>query len=81
MSLLKLNRGALSVVVGVIMGHYIMETHARRICLHLLGTCPAICQRRMKYLGTYYMDELEELSRIDIGGLNHFIRSSVWFRD
>ena len=56
-------------VVGVITGHWIMGTHARRIgpghlandfcrsCRdeeeeetvpHLLGTCPALCQSRMK---------------------------------
>ena len=43
---------------------------------HLLGTCPALCQR-----GVHYMDDLEELSRIDIGGINRFCRSSEWFRN
>ena len=37
--------------------------------------------RVWKHLSTYYMDDLEELSRIDIGNLNRFIRSSEWFRD
>ena len=30
---------------------------------HLLGTCPALRQMRRKYLVTYYMDDLDELSR------------------
>ena len=89
-------------VFGVITGHCIMGTQARRIGLenlandfcrscsdeeeektatHLLGACSALCQRRMKYMGTYYMDDQEELSRIDIASLNRFIRSSEWFRD
>ena len=69
-----------------------MGTHARRIGLvndlcrscrdeeeketvpHLLGICPAIC--RIKYMGVCCMDDLEALSRIDIGKLNGFIRSS-----
>ena len=93
---LKFQRGALSVIVGVI------TAHARRIGLghlandfcrscrdveeeetvpHLLGTCPAPYQRKRKYLGTYYIDDLEELSRINIGCLNRFIRSSEMFRD
>ena len=89
MSPLKLQKGALSVVVGVIAGHCIMDIHGRRIGLghfanvfcrscrdeikeetvpHLLGTCPALCQRRM--------NDLEELLVIDIASLNRFIRSS-----
>ena len=46
---------------------------------HLLGTCPELCQRKIKYMGTYYVDDLEELSGIDIGSLNRFIGSSEWF--
>ena len=84
-------------VVGVITGHCIMGTNARRIGFghlgndfyrncgdeeeeeivpHLLGTCPHLFQRRNNYLGIYYMNDLEQLSRIDIGCLNHFIESS-----
>ena len=76
MSLLKLQRDALSVAVGVFRAHCIMGKHARRIGLghfanaicrrsrdeeeeetvtHLLGICPAFCQRRMEYMGTYYV--------------------------
>ena len=82
MSLLKFQIDALSVVVGIIMGHSIMDTHASRIDLgylvndfcrscrdeeeretitQLLGTCSALCQRRIKYVGTYYLDDLEVL--------------------
>ena len=43
---------------------------------HLLATCPTLCQRRRKYLSNYYIDDLEELLRIDIGSLNRYIRSS-----
>ena len=43
---------------------------------YLLGTCPALCQRRMKYVGTYFVDDLEELSGIDIGSLNLLVQSS-----
>ena len=87
MCLLKLQRGALSLIVGVITWHCIMGRHARhfgfghlanefcRSCRyeeeeetvpHLLGSCPTLSQTRMKYLGTYYMNDLEELSWIDI---------------
>ena len=44
---------------------------------NLRGKSLALCQRRRKYLGTYYIDVLEEMSGIDIGiGINRFIRSS-----
>ena len=42
---------------------------------------PALCQKRRKYLGTYYIDDLEELSMIAIGSLSRFVRSSEWFLD
>ena len=100
MSLLKLQRGALNVVIAIVTGHCIMSTHASRFGLRhlandffrsyrdeeeedtvpqLLGTCSTLCQKRKKYLGANYMDDLEKLSRIDIGNLNRFIRSSEWF--
>ena len=83
MCVLKLQRSALSVVVGAITGHCIMDTPANCIgpekeeetVPYLLGTCPALLQRRRKYLRTYYVSNLEELSRIDTGSLNCFIRS------
>ena len=100
MSLFKLQRGALSAVIGIVKGHCIIGTHANRIGLGhltndfcrncgdeeeaktvplLLGICPALCLRRKKYMGAYYMDVLEELSRIDINSLNRFLRSPEWF--
>ena len=102
LSLIKLQRDARTVCVGVITGHCVMGTLERRIGVghlandfcrscrdeeeeetvpHLLGTCPALCQRRKKYLDAYYMDNLKELSRIDTGSLNRFIRSSEWFQN
>ena len=36
----------------------------RETVTHLLGTCPALCQRRMKYMSTYYVDDQEEVSEI-----------------
>ena len=98
MNLLKLQKGALSVVIAVITEHYIMGFHSRRIDLghlannfcrscrdeeeetvpYLPATCTDLYQRR-KYLGAYYMDGLEKLSRFDIGSLNRLIGSSVWF--
>ena len=42
---------------------------------HVLGTKPALCQMRKKYLSAYYMDDLE-----GIVCLNR-IRSSEWFQD
>ena len=48
---------------------------------HLLGIYQALCQRRIKYMLTYYMDDIEELSTIDIGSLNCFIRGSEWLWD
>ena len=44
---------------------------------HMLGTCTTLCQRRKKYLGDYYVNEM---SRIDIGSFSRFIRSSEWLR-
>ena len=91
MSPLKLQRGAPTLVICVITGHYIMHTHAKLIGLehlandfcrsfkdeeeeetvpHLLGTCQALCQRRKKYLSAYYMNDLDELSRIDTKNIN-----------
>ena len=40
---------------------------------HLLCTCPVICQRRRKNLGINYIDDLGEMSMIDIGRVNRFI--------
>ena len=45
---------------------------------HWLGTYPTLCQRRRKYLGTYNIDDLEDLSRIEISSINRFIRRSKW---
>ena len=48
---------------------------------HLLVTCPALCQRRPKNLGTCDMDDLEELLRIKIRSLDYIIRNAEWFRN
>ena len=51
------------------------DEEEEKIAPHLLGTCSVLSQRRRKYLGTYYMNYLEELPRINIGSLNRFIIS------
>ena len=62
MSLLKLQRGALSVVVGVITGHYIMGTHTRRIVLGYLANDFCRSCRDEKVEGTVlYLSKLKEL--------------------
>ena len=101
MSLLKLQRGGLSEIFGIITGHSITGTHARRIDLghlvndfyrscryeekiiaHLLcNTCPAFYESRSEYLVVYNIDDVEELSSIDIGSLNCFFGSTKLFLD
>ena len=39
------------------------------------------CSRIRRRLNAYYVYDLEQLPRIDIGSLSHLIRSSLWFRD
>ena len=99
MSLLKLHRNALGVVVDVITDDVIItslvglrrfasdfcrscsDEEEKEVVSHLLGTCPVLCQRRCKYLDTYYINDLEEPSGSDIGSLNRFIRNCEWFQD
>ena len=91
---LRLQRIAFSEVFGVTTVHFIGPVNfANDFCrrcrnkekdesvLQLLGICPALCQRRNKHLGAYHMDDFNELSTIDIGSLNRFIRSFVQFQD
>ena len=49
----------------------LLTTFAKAAEVRKKGLLP----KKRKYLGTYYMDDLEELPRIDIGSLNCFIRS------
>ena len=49
--------------------------------LDLLGTCPAVCQKRTRHLDAYYIDFLGDLSKIDVGSLRRFNVSSSWFKD
>ena len=66
-------------VIVVITGHLVMGTHARRIgdfcrncrdeekdktVIHLLGTCPALCQWRKRRFGAYYMDTTYYLEKL-----------------
>ena len=75
MSLLKLQRGALSVVIGIFegridLGHFANDFY--RSCTdeeeeetvpHLLRACWALFQRRRKYLDACYKDDLQDLNR------------------
>ena len=71
--------------------HCIMGVHAKRIgcrddegeetVLHLLETRPALCQMIKIHLGAYYIDDLSDLSNIDVGSLSLFIVSFRRFRD
>ena len=42
---------------------------------------PALCRRRNRHLGAYYIDDLSDLSKIDIGSLSRFIVHSRWLQD
>ena len=82
---------ALLKVKSVIAAYCIMNIHARRISLRstrmisvevvVLCACPALCLRRKRHLGTFYMKDLVELSCIYTGSLNSFIGRSEWFLD
>ena len=96
--LLKLQRCRLSTVIGVITGHCIVATHARRVgnlandfcriygdeeenetILHILCTCPALGRRTKRHPDDYYMEDLDELSCMDISRLSRFIGSTERF--
>ena len=84
--LFKLQSDALSVVMCVITLHYIsvqppQMKEKSRLSLTCWVLARFFCQRLKKYLGAYYMDDLEKLTKIDIGSLDRFIRNSKWFRD
>lgn len=53
-----------------------MDEEEEERMLHLLGTCPALCVRRKRYLGAYNFENLQNLSGIDMGIQNLLIG---WF--
>ena len=44
------------------------EEKNEEIFLRLLGTCPALCQRRKRHLGAYYIGDLRHLWNFDVIG-------------
>ena len=42
--------------------------------IHLLCTCPVLGRRRKRHLKTCYIEDLDELSCIDIGGIHRKLR-------
>lgn len=47
--------------------------------LHLLGTSPALCIKRKRHVGAYYLRDICELPGGDMGNLNRFILNSGKF--
>ena len=77
---LERRRTATLLNFGVSKGHYIIGTYTRRISLeHLLCIFPALGLKRKRHLGVYYMEDLGELSCMNIGSLNRLIGSIKWF--
>ena len=71
----------LSVVVGVMTGHYIMGMLACRINLaHLaINFCSSCRYEEEDETDSYYVYDLDDLSNID--SLSHLIGNSKWFRN
>ena len=95
--LLKFQRVYLSAVIEIVMGHCIMGVHVRRIAVERPANdccrscrddekeetelCPALCQRRRRYLDAYNIDDLSGLLKFDVGSLSRFIFGARWFED
>jgi len=45
---------------------------------HLLCFCPALCRLRLKHLGSPFIDDLTEISKINLKNISAFIKSSGW---
>jgi len=45
---------------------------------HLLCFCPALCRLRLKHLGSPFIDDLTEISEINLKRISAFIKSSGW---
>ena len=61
----------------VVMGHLAKDfcissrdKEEEEMVLHLLRICPALCQRKKRHVGAYYIDDMSDLSNIDVGNLN-----------
>ena len=48
------------------------DEEEEEMVLRILGTGPALFQRRKRQLSAYYIDELSDLSNIDFGSLRRF---------
>ena len=46
---------------------------------HLLCHCPALSRRRFKHFGAHFLDDLTELSTVNIRDIARFISESNWF--
>ncbi len=47
--------------------------------LHLLCTCPRLARNRLKFLGASLLNDLTDLSRMDVRSIQRFVKSSNWF--
>jgi len=45
---------------------------------HLLCFCPALCRLRLKHLRSPFIDDLTEISEINLKNISAFIKSSEW---
>lgn len=47
--------------------------------LHYWGKCPSLAQKRFKFLGSYFFDSLQAISRIDLKSKVNFIKHNKFF--
>ena len=58
--------------------HYIISIHFHRSFRNEEKEETALCQRRKKHLGAYYIHDLLDLSNIEVCSLSRFIGNSKW---
>jgi len=91
--LLKFSRTECGLLVRVLTGYWLVGTHAgslkdpkNNLCRscrdetveHLLFFCPALCRLRLKHLRNPCIDDLTEISEINLKNISAFIKSSGW---
>lgn len=47
---------------------------------HLLCHCPALQGKRLRYLGSNFFEDLEEVSKLKLADISSFIGATKWFR-
>jgi len=90
--LLKLSRTECSMLTRALTGHWLVGAHDGRLkydfcrsCRdeeeeetveHLLCFCPALCRPRLKHLRSPFIDDLTEISDINLKNISAFIKST-----